>query len=59
MQVSLKDYMGNEIDDKYVILSARMTEKSSEKIIQLRFRKCGHALKAFQNELINFCSVVT
>ena len=44
MQVSLKDYMGNEIDDKYVILSARMTEKSSEKIIPLRFRKCGHAV---------------
>jgi hypothetical protein len=44
MQVSLKDYMGNEIDDKYVILSAKMTEKSSGERIWLGFRKCGHAV---------------
>lgn len=44
IQVSLKDYMGNEIDDKYVILLAIMTEKSSGKIIRLGFRKCGHAV---------------
>jgi hypothetical protein len=44
IQISLKDYMGNEIDDKYVILSAIMTEKSSGKIIRLGFRKCGHAV---------------
>ena len=44
IQVSLKDYMGNEIDDKYVILSAKMTEKSSGERIRLGFRKCGHAV---------------
>jgi hypothetical protein len=44
IQVSLKDYMGNEIDDKYVILSAIMTEKSSGERIWLGFRKCGHAV---------------